>query len=223
MNVVPISGELGVAGVGVLDRPDHVAAAHRGGDAAGVHRVDPDAVLAELRGERPGHADERVLAGRVVDHERLHLLAGVGAGQHDRSAVPAGDEVRGARHDGVPDTGDVDVDRVLEDLRRRLVPRRRDADAGVGHDDVEPPELAERPRPTNAFMPSRVTDVALVGQDPTTLRLDLLAPSAARSSGVAESYGTPSGRGRRGRGRGCRPPRGRAGPRGPAPARVPRR
>ena len=70
-----VENRIRVAGPG--QRALHVTRTHRGVDSARVDAVHADLVLAQLGGEGARHAGDGVLAGRVVDHEGLDLLARV--------------------------------------------------------------------------------------------------------------------------------------------------
>lgn len=111
--------------------------AHRGVGAIRVHRVHPDAVLAELDRQGVGHADHTELAGAVVTTPRYGLHARGRADGDDRAPI-AGLNHRGhSGFDGVPHTGQVDVEDVLPLLRRDLPESAPVQHAGVGDDDVE--------------------------------------------------------------------------------------
>ena len=97
-------------------------------------------MLTQFGGEGARHPGHGVLAGGVVHHERLHLQSGRRADQNDRPAAAAVDDLLRAGHHGVPGSGHVDVHHVAKRFGRDLVPRLRSRDAGVGDDDVEPPE-----------------------------------------------------------------------------------
>src|SRR6185503_13219193 len=69
----------------------HLVDHHRGVHAGGVHRVDPDVVLGEVRRVRAHEADHAVLAGGVAEAAAGlaadALEPGGRAGQHDRPAA----------------------------------------------------------------------------------------------------------------------------------------
>ena len=163
--------QVGVGFAGRLDGLAHLATAHGALDRPRVQAVHPDAVPAQFGGEPAGHPDYRVFADHVVDHERLHHDAGRGPDEDDRPAAAPVDDVLSARHHGVPGAGHVGVDGVAERFGGDLVPRRRAADAGVGHDDVETTEFPDR-LVDGRFQRVEVTDVDHRGADPSAVGAD---------------------------------------------------
>src|SRR3984957_7579382 len=88
---------------------DHVGEAaqaghHRGVHAGRVDRVDPDALVGQLVGQRPADADDSVLGGGVRAEERQALEARGRAGGDDRPAA-VGEQVRYRDRQRGPDAG----------------------------------------------------------------------------------------------------------------------
>ena len=108
-----------------------------------MHAVDPNRMLTQLRGERPRHPGDGVLASGVVNHERLQLDSSRRADQYDRTAAATVDDRLRTGHHGVPRARHVDVHHVAERLRRDRVPRGGGRDSGIGDDDVESPEFGD--------------------------------------------------------------------------------
>ena len=126
-------------------RPASVAGGdHRRREEEVVADPDRDAVRLELH---PQRAPERLDPGlgRAVGAEP-------GGGEHgrrrgDQQQVPAAREhVRHRRPRGAPDAEQVDVDRLLDRLRRDQPQRPAGRDAGVGDRDVDAAEAPPRGR-----------------------------------------------------------------------------
>jgi hypothetical protein len=132
----------------------------------GMHAVDADRVLTQLGRECAGHAGDRVLAGGVVNHERLHLDTGGRTDQDDRPAPAAIDDSLCPGHHGIPGTRHVDVHDVAEVFRRDVVPHLGSGDSGVGDDDVEPTQRGD-PIPDGLSESAEVTRIDHRGDDST--------------------------------------------------------
>jgi hypothetical protein len=80
----------------------------------------------------------------VVTDLRVGLEAADRAGDDDRAAAPAGQQVRNAGLDGFPDATQIDVDRFFPAVFGHLVELDTGGpDARVGHDDVQSAELLD--------------------------------------------------------------------------------
>jgi hypothetical protein len=102
-----------------------------------MQAVHEDVVHSEFGRESPCQAGDRVLARRVVHHERLDLHSCGGSDEDDGATTASLDKVWRSGHHRVPRADDVGVDRLAERLIRDLVPGCGTADSGVGDDDVE--------------------------------------------------------------------------------------
>ena len=110
----------------------------------GVHGVDPNHVLPQLDCEGPHEAHDAVLGGNVVTAMRVGLQPAHRAGQDDRPAFAARDDVRDTGFHRLPHPRQVDVDHLRPVFFAGLVQRvAAVADACVGHDDVQPAQLLD--------------------------------------------------------------------------------
>ena len=97
---------------------------------------------------------------------------------------PPRDQMRYPGLDGLPHPAEIDVDGFFPDVLAHFVQLDAGgADAGVGHDDVQPAQLLD-PAVDGGLQRVVVTDVDLVRDDAAVEAFDLSAVSA-RSSGVA--------------------------------------
>ena len=101
-------------------RVHRLVIAHRGVSAVRVNRVDPDSVLAEFDRQRVDQPDDPELGCAVVPASGYGLDACRGTDEDDRSAVARFDHGGNGGFDGVPYTGEVDVDGVLPLTLRNL-------------------------------------------------------------------------------------------------------
>ena len=106
-----------------------------------VHCVDADAAITKFYRKAAHHADDSMLARRVVREVRWSLDAAVGrTGNDDRSTSGLLQHARNGCLHRVPHAREVDVDDFLPDLSGHFLDRRPAGDAGVGHDDVDATE-----------------------------------------------------------------------------------
>src|SRR5690606_16721108 len=138
----------------------------RGVHIGRVHRVHADVVLSQLDREGAHQPDHPVLGGDVVAGVRVGLQPADGAGEDDRPAAAAGEDMRYPGLDRLPHPGEVDVDHVGPVAFAGLVQRLTAvADAGVGDDDVEPAELLDT-GVDGRLQGVEIPDVDLGGVDP---------------------------------------------------------
>src|SRR5690348_166130 len=170
----------------------HLVDHHRGVHAGGVHRVDPDVVLGEVRRVRAHEADHAVLAGGVAEAAAGlaadALEPGGRAGQHDRPAAALLDQPRHGHLDGVPDAGEVDVDDVSPGRDPVLVLRAHRAMPALASTMSTPPSCATPSSRTALSAAWSRTSACLA-----TIRRSSASTSltvSARSSGVAIGYST---------------------------------
>ena len=131
------------------------AAGEASGHAARHDRGDPDAPVAEVEHHRLGEPDEPELRGVVGGASPERMAAGEAADVHHRGprrrirvAAFAGlEEQREACLRDAEHAGQVRFDHPAELVHAQLQGRPVDADAGVVHQDVEPPApLPDQPR-----------------------------------------------------------------------------
>ena len=160
--------------VGAEQSVHRVVLDHRRVDVRRVDELTRIERLAQLDRERAHQADDAVLGRRRSGRRAgTALQAGGRAGEDDRAAAAACDQVRDRRLDGLPHAGQVDVDHVLPDVfvqscaagRRRCRCRRWPRRCRAGR--------APRPRRRRAaFSAGEVADVDARGDDPPVERLD---------------------------------------------------
>ena len=108
----------------------------------GVHRVDANHVLPQLDCEGAHDAHDAVLGRDVAAAVRVGLEPADRAGQDDRTAFAARDDVRHTGFHGLPHARQVYVDHLVPVVFAGLVQCvAAVADACVGHDDVQPAQL----------------------------------------------------------------------------------
>src|SRR5690349_10239048 len=152
----------------------HRALVHEHGcvDVGRTYRVDANEVLPQLDSEGPHQSDHAVLGCDVVTGVRVRLQSAYRAGEHDRAALTAGDQMWHSGLHGFPDSGEVDTDHVVPVMLGGLVQRLAAvANAGVGDDDVQPAQLLDTV--VHGFLEGvEVTDVDLGGDDPAIEAFD---------------------------------------------------
>ncbi len=133
------------AGVGREPGTDLGAAvAEPGPRAAGLDDRDADAERGDLLAHRLGEPLDAPLGGVVHRPAGERGLAAVG-GELDDPAAALGPQVRQGRADQLDRAGQVGRDDVVDLVVGQLLGRAEQAVAGVIDDDVDPPELGERP------------------------------------------------------------------------------
>ena len=172
--IILFSGRGRVLQVGAEHLERALVHEHRGVHVGRQDGVDPDVVRAEFHRQRPHQPDDAVLGRDVVAHARHRFRAADGAGEHDRAAPAARDQVRDGRPGGVPRAGQVDVDGVMPVVHAHVLHRAADArDARVGHHDVQPAELGDA-GVHRRLDRVEVAHVRLGRDDPAVLRLHQL-------------------------------------------------
>ncbi len=112
-----------------------------GGDIAGGDGIDADAVFGEFVGHQHGEALDAAFGGGVTGHEDAALEAEHGGHVNDFAALPLGNHLTCGGLGEEEGRGEIDGEDVVPILGGVLGEGLSANDAGVVHEDIEPPEV----------------------------------------------------------------------------------
>ena len=116
---------------------------HRGGDRVRVNRIDPDAVLPQLKSECVCQRRKPVLGGRIMPIAGSGLQPACRTDDDDRTSVAGVDHRGDDRPQGAPGAGEVGVDHGVPLIVGEFPDPAPAQHTGIGHQHVEAAELLD--------------------------------------------------------------------------------